>query len=127
MENELQIISPEKEYAAKKMVMIGWLLYLSGLIIPFAAIGSLVIGYIGRKDYAGVGLDDDFSKLIKTFWWSFGIAILGVVLSVILVGYFVLLGVTIFVVYRAIRGLIKLNAFSSESWKAPVAKEVVAE
>jgi uncharacterized membrane protein len=115
MKSEIQVVPPIKAFAAKKLVMIAWLLYLSGFIIPLSAIGSLVIGYIGKKDYAGMGYDDDFSKLIRTFWWSLGLSIVGIILAIVFVGYFILLGVTIFVVYRAISGLIKLNAFSGDS------------
>lgn len=116
----------KKELSARKFAMIGWICFLCGILIPLVPIAAVVLGYIGRKDYKGLGYDEHFDALIKTFWVSLILAIVGVLTSIILIGYFVLLGTSIYVIYKAVRGLIKLNAFSGESWKEkPVIEEPV--
>jgi uncharacterized membrane protein len=95
--------------------MAGWLCFLLGFLSPFIPIAAVVLGYIGRKVYKCLGFDDHFDALVKTFWLSFILVIIRVLLSIVVIGYFILLGVTIYVVYESIRGLIALDAFSAES------------
>jgi len=102
---------------ARKFAMIGWCCFLAGFFIPFIPIAAVVLGYIGRKDYAGMGYDDQFSALIRTFWVAFSVSIIGFILAIVFIGYFFLLGATIYVVYKSVRGLIALDAFNTASWK----------
>lgn len=115
----------KRELSARKFAMIGWICFLCGFIIPFVPVAAVILGYIGRKDYKGLGYDEQFDALIKTFWVAFTLVIVGIITSIIVIGYFVLLGTTVYVVYKSVRGLIGLNAFSSASWneKPAVAEE----
>jgi len=106
----------KKKLSARKMAMIGWFCYLLGFVFPLIPIAAVVIGYIGRSEHKGLGYEEHFDGLIRTFWVSLILAIVGLITAVILIGYFVLIGTTIYVVYKAVKGLINLNAFSSEAW-----------
>ncbi|WP_018693142.1 DUF4870 family protein [Algicola sagamiensis] len=75
-------------------------------VIPFFA--GVVINYIKRDDVRGTIADSHFSWQIKTFWYGLLWTVVGSVLSVVLIGYFILALNFIWLIYRVVRGWLKL-------------------
>ncbi|MDV6315783.1 hypothetical protein [Idiomarina sp. HP20-50] len=93
----------------KKMALVGYILYALSLIIPFASIAAVILAYLKRSESRGTWVESHFNWLIKTFWVAVVGTIIGIILMFVVIGYFVLLAVTIWVIYRVIRGWIALS------------------
>lgn len=113
----------------KTLTLVLYILYIISIFTGgFIAIVALIINYIKRKDVKNTIFESHFNWQITTFWWYllwiflafvpyiflifigqdseyFGIASL--VVSAICIG--ILIGSWIWIVYRAIKGIIRLN------------------
>ena len=88
---------------------VAYVLYALNLIFGITAIGGLIVAYIKRGDVAGTILESHFTWLIRTFWISLIGGIIGMVLTLAFIGWFVLLAVTIWYIWRVAKGWLKLN------------------
>ncbi|BEU02095.1 hypothetical protein OAG1_08950 [Agarivorans sp. OAG1] len=99
--------------AAKTSALIGYGLMILGLFTGLFWIVGAIWAMVKKADAAGTLFEDHYSNIIKTFWWGFGLSIIGFVLAFVIVGYFVLLGVWIWSIYRIIKGLAKITSNKS--------------
>jgi len=86
-----------------------YILYLVGLVIGISALVGVVLAYINKGKY-GAGVDSHLDFQIRTFWLGLVALIAGAVLSIILVGYLIILAWVIWVIIRCITGMQKLGA-----------------
>ena len=77
-----------------------------GFWVP--SIAGLVINYL-KVDEASPLIANHHRWMIRTFWWGTLWLVIGVALLVVLVGYLVLGGLTIWWIYRVIRGFLALH------------------
>lgn len=86
---------------------------LTAFLTGWPSIIAVVLNYVKRDDVAGTYLDSHFRWHIRTFWFALLWMLIGGVLVVTFVGIplaFVIVVVTgIWVLYRMIRGLLRLN------------------
>ncbi|MBR6026496.1 MAG: hypothetical protein IK065_02730 [Neisseriaceae bacterium] len=98
---------------AKRMrqyLYIIYILFLCGLITGgITTLPGIIMAYIMRNDAMDSIFEDHVDYLISTFWASLLIGIIGLVLMVILIGWLVLVGLSIWFLYRCILGLMRLN------------------
>lgn len=87
-------------FGAPKII---YILYLVGLVLPIVALGGLVYAYLSRGKDADA--DTHLTFQIRMFWWGLLIAIVGTALSVVLIGWAVLLAWIVWVLTRCITGL----------------------
>jgi uncharacterized membrane protein len=94
------------------------ILYVMHAIAPFTywtlAVVAVIIGAISRDSVRGTFLETHYAYLGRTFWWSLlWLVIFTVVFVISLVGIFLLFipwGIlTIWYLYRVIRGWLRLN------------------
>jgi uncharacterized membrane protein len=90
----------------KTWAIVVWVLYLSGLVIGITALVGVILAYVKRGELAGTPFESHMTYAIRTFWISLLGALVGVVLSLVLVGFLILLAVGIWCLYRMIRGLV---------------------
>jgi uncharacterized membrane protein len=112
-------------------------LYALGLVMFWPAVIGLIVAYVKRGDVAGSFLDSHYGWLIRTFWWWIGwfaLAVAGMVVMVLpgaiemgrtlqsaqmlrlpwevlggaIAGGTVILVVWFWVVYRLVRGTLRL-------------------
>ncbi|MBL1321080.1 MAG: hypothetical protein COA63_008490 [Methylophaga sp.] len=86
-----------------------YILYLAGILIPFISIIGLVMAYI-NKDDAPEWLQSHYQFQIRTFWIGFLYAFIGLLLMMMIIGYFVLLFTVIWLVIRMVKGMKYLDA-----------------
>ena len=69
---------------------------------------GVIMNYAKRDEIKGTWLESHFKCQIKTFWWGMSMFIIGIATYLFLIGYFILLVNSIFVLYRVITGFLKL-------------------
>jgi uncharacterized membrane protein len=98
---------------SKMLIMLGWGCLLAGWLLPIAGLIGVVVAYISRKDHPDASSQSHFEAIIKTFW----LGLIGAIISGILIitfigaiiGYPLAIIVSVWVSYRAIKGLIRAN------------------
>ena len=91
------------------LTRIVYILFAVGLFLPLTFIAGVIVNYIKIDDVRGTWLESHFRWQIRTFWWGLLWMVLGVVLSLVVVGYFILLAAAIWVLYRIIKGWLRLE------------------
>jgi len=81
-----------------------YILYLVGILVPFVSIIGLVMAYV-NKDDAPEWLQTHYQFQIRTFWIGFLYGFIGLLLTMIVIGYFVLLFTVIWLVIRSVKGM----------------------
>ena len=84
-------------------------LYTLGLVSWGAAgLIGVVIAYIKRRDTAGTWLESHYHWQIRTFWIGLLVGVVGGLLTLILIGWLILGGGLVWVVYRIVKGWLRL-------------------
>ncbi len=99
-----QAISSGKETAT-----LVYALQAASFILGITFIVAVIINYVKKDDVAGTWLESHFRWQIRTFWFSFLWLVLGILTLVVIVGYFVILANTCWVIYRIAKGWLRLN------------------
>ena len=80
--------------------------YVTGGLGTLAAI---ILNYIKREEVKGTWLESHFSWQIRTFWWGMLWAVLSMLLMIVVIGFFAIVIVIIWHIYRIAKGWIRLN------------------
>jgi uncharacterized membrane protein len=86
-----------------------YVLYLVGILFGLTGIIGVVMAYI-NKDDAPEWLKTHYQFQIRTFWIGALYLILGALLVVVIVGWFILLFWTIWLIIRCVKGLKAIDA-----------------
>lgn len=96
-----------------------YILFLANMVIPFLGIIGVVMAYI-NKDDAPEWLQSHYQFQIRTFWIGSLFFLLGLVLSLVLIGYFLILFTIVWVIIRCVKGMKSLDAIQAhpdpKSW-----------
>ena len=69
---------------------------------------AIILNYIKRGDVAGTPYEDHFTWQIRTFWWAVLGHVIGFALLWIGIGFLILAAVSIWTLYRIIKGWLYL-------------------
>ena len=83
-------------------------LQAASLIIGVTFLVALIIDYMKRPEVQGTYLESHFTWQIRTFWYALLWGVLGFVTHLIALGYLILLANTVWVVYRIVKGWLRL-------------------
>lgn len=84
-------------------------LYAGSFFIGVTAIIAIIINYVKRGDIAGTFLESHFRWQIRTFWFGLLWSVIGMITMPIGVGWVVLMITAIWVIYRIVRGFLRLG------------------
>ncbi|MGB0237424.1 MAG: DUF4870 family protein [Cycloclasticus sp.] len=102
--NEVTQQAPSSEGTAKVV----YILYLAGIIFGLTGIIGVVMAYINKRE-APDWLQTHYQFQIRTFWIGLLYVLIGMVSSVILIGYLVLLFWVVWLVIRCVKGMKSLD------------------
>ena len=103
----------------KNYVFIAYVAYAVGLLILFTPVVGVIMAYVKRDEAQGSIYASHIDWLIKTFWVSLIGLLLGRLTIFILIGWLILAATSIWLIYRVVVGLIKLNEdkpVSNQGW-----------
>lgn len=103
------------EEAAKNNALIAYILMCLGAFTGIFWLAGAIWAMLKKTDAQDSVFQDHYSNIIKTFWWGLGLSILGFVLMFVIVGYFVLLAVWVWSVFRIVKGLVQITSNKSYS------------
>lgn len=95
---------PTTEGTAK----IVYILYLAGIVFGVTGIVGVVMAYINRGD-APEWLESHYQFQIRTFWIGALYMVVGSLLSVVIIGWFILLFWVVWLIVRCVKGMKALD------------------
>lgn len=101
--------TPEELAALKQITMVVYGLQALSFFWGLPAIVGVIINYIKRDDARGTVYETHFDWQIRTFWWGLLWAAIGMVLAVVLVGFLVMAVAWFWMVYRVVKGWLRLT------------------
>ena len=99
----------EKLKSLKTMAMVVYILQALGFFSGITWIVAIILDYVKRDDATGTWLESHYRWQIRTFWWGLLWGVIGSILLLILVGWFVLVAAGIWIIYRIVRGVVYLS------------------
>ena len=88
--------------------LIVYILYLVGIVFAITGIVGVIMAYINRSD-APDWLKSHYQFQIRTFWIGGLYIVLGAILTVVLIGYLVLLFWVVWLIVRCVKGMKSLD------------------
>lgn len=103
-------ILSEENAKSKTNAIIAYALMVLGLFTGVLWIVGAIWAMVKRGDAKGTLFEDHYTNIIQTFWWSFGLSVLGIVLAIFVVGYFIIVGVWFWSVFKVVKGLARITS-----------------
>jgi len=98
-----------RDTALRQLTMAVYVLQLASILVGITLVAGVIINYLKRRDVEGTWLESHFRWQIRTFWFTllwFGV---GLALLIFIVGFFVLMALAMWLLYRAIKGWLELE------------------
>lgn len=86
-----------------------YILFLVNILVPFLGIIGVVMAYV-NKDDVPEWLQSHYQFQIRTFWFGLVYVVLGWILAVLIIGYFILFFTAIWVIIRCVKGMKYLDS-----------------
>jgi uncharacterized membrane protein len=99
----------EQISSAKNVTIMVYILQAISLLVGFLLFAAVIINYVKKGDVAGTMMASHFRWQIRTFWYSLLWTIIGFPLTFVGVGYVILSIAYLWLMYRIIRGWLRLN------------------
>jgi uncharacterized membrane protein len=103
------LTTTENVESAKTLTTVIYALYAASYFVGVTAIVAIVMNYVKREDVAGTYLESHFRWQIRTFWFGMIWGALGAITMVFIIGWFVLIANGIWIIYRIVKGWLRLN------------------
>ena len=107
------VMSEEQLQAAKNLTAIVYALQAVGFVLGITWVVAIIVNYVKKEDVQGTRLESHFRWQIRTFWFGLVWAVLGFLFMITIigsfVGMFILLVDATWVIYRVVKGWLRLN------------------
>jgi len=102
------LITADRQTEPRTWAIVVWSLYIASyLSFAVTMLVGVIIAYIKRDELAGTPFASHMTSAIRTFWISLVVSVIGLLLSVIYIGFLVLIVLWIWLLFRVIRGLVR--------------------
>ena len=103
-------VSPQQAEANRSITQVIYALYALSLVSgSITGIVAIVFNYVKRDDMVGTIYASHFTWQIRTFWYSVLWGVVGAVLMLVIVGFFVWAVAGIWFIYRIVKGWVRLT------------------
>ncbi|HEY1289414.1 MAG TPA: hypothetical protein VGF58_13885 [Burkholderiales bacterium] len=97
------------EKSLKTLTTAVYALQAAGFLNGITWIVALIVNYVKRDEVKGSWLESHFRWQIRTFWWGLLWGAIGVITFLIIIGWFILVADSIWIIYRIVKGWLSLN------------------
>ncbi|MBC7183833.1 MAG: hypothetical protein H5U30_09735 [Marinobacter sp.] len=95
---------------ARNLAVVVYILQaLSFFVGGITGLVGVIINYVKLDDVRNTWVERHFRWQIRTFWIGLLWTVIGVVTTPLIIGWFILLGISIWIIYRIVKGALALN------------------
>ncbi len=105
----LEVQPSEDQTSAKNLATLVYALQALSFFIGITIFAAIIINYIKMADVKGTWIQSHFRWQIRTFWFTLLWSILGGITVPIFIGYLILMGDFIWLIYRIAKGWLRLS------------------
>jgi len=98
-----------KEQGLKTVATVVYALQAAGFFVGVTWIVAVIVDYVKRDDAAGTWLESHYRWQIRTFWFGLLWGVIGGLLALIIIGFLVLAADAIWIIYRIVKGWLRLS------------------
>lgn len=112
MQNNWQapLATAPSETSLKRLAAIVYALQTASIFTgSLTLFAGIIINYVRREDVQGSWIESHFIWQIKTFWYSLLWMIIGGITTIFLIGWVILLAVSLWLIYRITKGWVYLS------------------
>lgn len=102
---------PARNLAVVVYILQALSFFLGGL----TGLVGVIINYVKLDEIRGTWIEPHFRWQIRTFWIGLLWTVIGVITTPLIIGWFILLGISIWIIYRIVKGALALNEGRSPS------------
>jgi uncharacterized membrane protein len=102
-------VPPQPDPSVRTMAVVGYGLQAAAFFVGITYIAAVVVAYIKRDDAVGTWLESHYRWQIRTFWYSVLWGVIGAITTLIVIGIFILFADAVWVIYRIIKGWLRLS------------------
>lgn len=100
--------NPAALESAKTITTVVYALQAAALVVGLTFIAAAIVNYVKMGDVRGTWLESHFRWQLRTFWFGMLWGFVGMVLLFVFIGWFVLIGNMLWVIYRIVKGWVRL-------------------
>ncbi len=108
--NDITATATSADADAKSTATLVYVLQAASLLLGITYLVAVIINYVKRSEVKGTLAESHFHWQIRTFWFSLLWLLIGIATAVFVVGYFLLIANTVWVIYRIAKGWLNLNS-----------------
>ena len=82
-------------------------LYLASFVFGITGLVGLIMAYVWRDEVRGTWEESHITYLIRTFWIGFILSVIGFILTVVLIGIFIIFAAMIQLAVRSVFSIIR--------------------
>lgn len=101
--------TPEEIARLRRITLVVYVLQALSFLYGMTAIVGIVVNYVKLDDVKGTIYESHFRWQMRTFWWGLLWGVVGLLLTVLVVGFAILFAAWVWVIYRVVKGWLKLN------------------
>jgi uncharacterized membrane protein len=101
--------SADELASLRRLVLVIYGLYAFSWVFGVTALIGVIVAHVKRDDARGSVYESHLTWQIRTFWWGLLWTALGFLTFVLVVGWFILAGVGIWLIYRLVKGWLYWN------------------
>jgi uncharacterized membrane protein len=90
--------------------IVGAATVIGSFLASIPSLVAVILNYVKRSDARGTWVYSHYRWQIRTFWFGLLWGVLGVVSIIVLVGFAILILLTLWLIYRIARGWLRLRA-----------------
>ncbi len=94
----------------KTLTIVIYVLQAASMFLVVTIVVAVILNYVKRGDVEGSWLASHFRWQIRTFWFGMLWMVVGLVGLYFFIGFFILIANGVWVLYRIIRGLLRLHS-----------------
>ena len=103
-----QSIASQQNEAGKRAATLVYALQAASFLLAITFIAAVIINYVKKDDVAGTWVESHFRWQIRTFWFALLWSFFGILTLVMGIGYVILMGAAIWIIYRIAKGWLAL-------------------
>ena len=97
-----------KPFSLRTIVHIVYICQALSFLFGITAVFGVILNYLRKDEVTEEWLKSHFIWQIRTFWFGFGVAIIGYFLTSVVVGFLILAINMVWIIYRVIKGWLLL-------------------
>jgi uncharacterized membrane protein len=96
---------PARNLAVAVYILQALAFFLGGI----TGLAGVIVNYVKLDEVQGTWIEPHFRWQIRTFWIGLLWSVIGFITTFIIIGWFILLAIAIWIIYRIVKGALALN------------------